>query len=208
MKMRVGVSFVLESKLGAYMAAVRAAGLEGEPISPARRRALAGLRGLVLTGGGDVDPRLYGAEPHRLTAHVCRERDDLERELIEEAAREDLPVLGICRGLQILNVARGGTLLQHIEGHRDVDHGVHFEPDSRIAEILGRPEYGVNSRHHQAVERPGYGLEVTARAPDGTVEAVEDPSRRFLLAVQWHPEDRPTTPDRRVFAAFARAVLV
>ena len=204
--MKVGVSFSLEDKLGAYVEAVRAAGLEAEPISHAAPRGLEGLRGLVLTGGGDVDPSLYGEEPHALTSHVLRQRDELERDLIEEAERRDLPILGICRGLQMLNVARGGTLRQHVEGHKETDHTVRPEPESRIALYVGAEDYTVNSRHHQAIGRPGRGLVVTARAADGVVETVEDPEQRFLVAVQWHPEDRLATRDFRIFSAFAKAV--
>jgi putative glutamine amidotransferase len=204
--MRVGVSYLREDKLGAYVEAVRAAGLEAEPISPAGGRGLDGLRGLVLTGGGDVDPSLYSADPDTRTKHVFRERDELERQLIEEAERKDLPILGICRGLQIWNVARGGTLHQHVEGHKEVEHTVRPEPESQLAVFVGTEDYTVNSRHHQAVDRLGRGLVVTARAGDGIIEAVEDPERRFAAAVQWHPEDRLGTRDFRIFSAFAKAV--
>jgi len=200
------VSFLREDKLGAYLEAVRAAGLDAAPISPAQRRGLEGLRGLVLTGGGDVDPALYGAEPHALTNHVFRERDELERELIEEAERKDLPILGICRGLQMLNVARGGTLHQHVEGHKEVEHMVRPGPESRMAVFVGTEDYAFNSRHHQAVDRLGAGLMVTARAEDRIIESLEDPERRFVVAVQWHPEDRLATRDFRIFSAFAKAV--
>jgi putative glutamine amidotransferase len=204
--MKVAVSFMLEEKLGPYVEAIREVGLDAEPISPRRRRGLEGLRGLVLTGGGDVDPSLYGSEPLASTKHVCRERDDLERELIEEAEQNGFPVLGICRGLQMLNVARGGTLHQHIEGHKDVEHIVRADPESKVAAFVGAEEYVVNSRHHQAVDRLGGGLNVTARAGDGAIEAVEDSERRFVVAVQWHPEERLATRDFRIFSAFAKAV--
>jgi putative glutamine amidotransferase len=204
--MRVGVSFLREDKLGAYLDAVRAAGLEPVPISPGWKRGLEDVGGLVLTGGGDVDPSTYGAEPHPLTKNVFRERDELERALIEEAERIDLPILGICRGLQILNVTRGGTLFQHIEGHKETNHTLRPEGGSQIAAIVGTGGYIVNSSHHQAVDRLGGGLIVTGRADDGTVEAVEDPGKRFLVAVQWHPEERPDTRDAVLFSRFASAV--
>jgi putative glutamine amidotransferase len=206
MTMRVAVSYFREDKLGAYVEAVRAAGLEPVPISPAPRRGLEDLGGLVLTGGGDIDPSLYGAEPRAQTKHVFRERDELERDLIEEAQRKDLPILAICRGLQMLNVVRGGTLNQHIEGHKEVEHRVRTEPESKIAACVGTEDYAVNSRHHQCIDRVGCELIVTACAEDGVIEAVEDPHRSFVVAVQWHPEDRPTTRDSRIFDAFARAV--
>ena len=195
-----------EDKLGAYVNAVRAAGLEPVPISPAQRRGLEDIGGLLLTGGGDVDPSLFGAPPHTQTRHVFRDRDELERDLIEEAQRKDLPILAICRGLQMLNVVRGGTLNQHIDGHKEVDHRVRPEPDSKIAACVGTEDYAVNSRHHQCIDRVGSELKVTARAEDGVIEAVEDPNRTFVVAVQWHPEDRPTTRDSRIFDEFARAV--
>jgi putative glutamine amidotransferase len=204
--MRVGVSFLREDKLSVYLEAVHAAGLEVVPISPAQRRDLGDLGGLVLTGGGDVNPSLYSAEPHVRTKYVFRERDELEQALIEEAERKDLPILGICRGLQILNVTRGGTLHQHVEGHRETDHSVRAEPASQVAAFVGTEDYTVNSRHHQAVNRLGRGLVVTARAEDGIIEAVEDPEKRFLVAVQWHPEDRPDTRDSKIFSAFAKSV--
>ena len=200
------MSYFREDKLGAYLSAVRAAGLEPVPISPAQRRGLEDIGGLVLTGGGDVDPSFFGAPPHPQTKHVFRDRDELERDLIEEAQRRDLPILGICRGLQMLNVVRGGTLNQHIEGHKEVEHRVSPEPGSKIAACVGTEDYAVNSRHHQCIDRVGSELKVTARAEDGIIEAVEDPNRSFVVAVQWHPEDRPTTRDSRIFTAFAKAV--
>jgi len=204
--MRVAVSFLREDKLTAYIEAVRAVGLEAMPISPTQRCRLEGLSGLVLTGGGDIDPSLYRAESHELTKHVFRERDEFEWELIEEAERKDLPVLGICRGMQMLNVARGGTLHQHVERHKEVEHPVRLEPGSQIAALIGAQDYTVNSRHHQAIDRLGSGLIVTARAGDSIIEAVEDPERSFVLAVQWHPEDRLASRDFRIFSAFAEAI--
>jgi gamma-glutamyl-gamma-aminobutyrate hydrolase PuuD len=134
----------------------------------------------------------------------------MEAALLAEAFKMDLPVLAICRGLQLLNVVRGGTLHQNIPGHKakdPVEHEIAIRPESRVAAILGRTSMAVNSRHHQAVDRLGRGLAIVAQAPDGTVEALEDPERRFVVAVQWHPEDRvDCEPDRRLFDAFARAV--
>lgn len=204
--MKVAVTYIREDKLRSYAEAVRRAGLEPVPISPAEPRTLKGLAGLVLTGGGDVDPALYDEPAEARTEHVSRERDDLEISLIQEAYARDLPMLGICRGLQILNVARGGSLRQHVEGHKNVEHAVSVVPESLVATCIGPDEYMVNSRHHQAIGRLAPGLVVTATAAaDGIVEAVEDPERRFVLAVQWHPEDRVDTEvrDLRIFRAFA-----
>jgi putative glutamine amidotransferase len=204
--MRVGVSFAREDKLGPYLEALRTCGLEAVAISPAQRRGLDGLGGLLLTGGGDVDPFLYGVSADSLANHVLRERDELEQALIVEAEQRNVPILGICRGLQMLNVARGGTLHRHIDGHKDVEHRVRLETESMLQALVGAQDYTVNSRHHQAVDGLGRGLVVTARAADGIIEALEDPERRFVVAVQWHPEDRPDTRDSQIFRAFARAV--
>jgi putative glutamine amidotransferase len=133
----------------------------------------------------------------------------LEIALIQEAYARDLPVLGICRGLQILNVARGGSLRQHVDGHKDVEHAVTPVPGSVLATCIGHDEYTVNSRHHQAIRRLASGLVVTAMAAaDGIAEAVVDPESRFVVAVQWHPEDRVDTEvrDFRIFRAFAVAI--
>ncbi len=207
--MRVGVTYVLRDKLPPYVEAVRRAGLEPVPMSPADPATLGGLRGLVLTGGGDVDPSIYGEEPRPETKHVSRKRDDFEAQLIEDAYRKDLPVFAICRGLQILNVARGGSLIQHVEGHRDVEHNIFVEPGSKLSVIVGEDEYTVNSRHHQAAGRVAPGLVVTARSTeDGLIEGLEDPGRRFVVAVQWHPEGRidREVRDLRLFRALAKAV--
>jgi putative glutamine amidotransferase len=160
------------------------------------------LDGLVLSGGADVDPALYGRSPHPRLGRVERRRDDLELALAREALRRDVPVLAICRGQQLLNVAAGGTLIQHIPsefpGAVEHDapgrrirrvHRVEVSEGSRLRAILGQETVLVNSFHHQAVERVGEGLVVTARCPeDGVVEGLEAPGRRFVVAVQWHPE--------------------
>ena len=160
------------------------------------------LDGLAIAGGADVDARQYGAVPD-VTADVPREsRDASELALYRRARERDLPVLGICRGLQIMAVAHGGSLHQNLPDvselvHRErpgefVDHPVTFSPDSLIARTYGVTSAIVNSSHHQAVADSG-GLRVTGRAPDGTVEVCEDPSGAFVLGVQWHPEH----PDRK-----------
>ncbi|HSN03209.1 MAG TPA: gamma-glutamyl-gamma-aminobutyrate hydrolase family protein [Acidimicrobiales bacterium] len=156
------------------------------------------LDGLVLSGGADVDPDLYGAEPDVNLGAVERERDEWELALFSAARRLDLPILAICRGFQLLNVALGGTLNQHVEldegaGHPqwDVDgrtptHSVNVVAGTRTASILPST-WPVNSLHHQTVETVGEGLIITARASDGVVEGVESPDGS-VLAVQWHPE--------------------
>ena len=156
------------------------------------------LDGLVFTGGADLDPALYGEQPHPETAGVQPARDRAELALLQAALARDLPVLAICRGSQLLNIARGGTLLQHLpdelghELHREVrgvysDHEVAVDAGSRLAGLLG-PSAPVKSHHHQGIARVGEGLRAVAHAEDGTLEALEDPSRRFALGVLWHPE--------------------
>ncbi len=160
------------------------------------------VQGLLLTGGSDVDPALYGASPHRKLGKVVRERDDFELALTREALERNLPLLAICRGHQVLNVATGGTLIQDIPsevtGGVEHDssrerweraHRVQILEGTRLRDILKRGTVSVNSFHHQATARVGSGLVVSAvSARDQLVEAVEMPDRRFVLGVQWHPE--------------------
>lgn len=220
MAKKVGVLFNRLDKLAAYERAVLLAGLEPVRISPDDPKPLDGLDGLLLTGGLDVDPAMYGERPRPETDVPMPERDRLEAERLNEALDRDLPVFGICRGLQLFNVARGGSLIQHLENveeHRVVPvagsnacaepaHAVDIVPGTRLAAILGTGHYHVNSRHHQAVGRIGAGLVVAARAGQ-VVEALEDPSKTFALAVQWHPEDCTHVPsEMRLFEAFRDAV--
>ncbi|MEU9131139.1 gamma-glutamyl-gamma-aminobutyrate hydrolase family protein [Kitasatospora sp. NPDC048540] len=172
-------------------------------------RLIGALDGLLLAGGSDVDPARYGAEPHPRTGPPHRARDEWELELLSAALERDLPVLGICRGLQLLNVALGGDLVQHLpdETHQRlpaefVRQGVLVRPESRLGEILG-PTAQVNCYHHQAVGRLGTGLRATAWSADESVEALELPDRAFAVAVQWHPETDPDDP--RLFDAFTAA---
>ncbi|HEY2843995.1 MAG TPA: gamma-glutamyl-gamma-aminobutyrate hydrolase family protein [Bryobacteraceae bacterium] len=175
--------------------------------------------GLLLTGGTDVDPARYGQTPAPETQTPDKDRDAEEAALIEEALARDVPVLAICRGMQILNVSLGGTLIQHLSGafrhvKRPEDrglpaHGIAIEPGTLLAGIAHSASWQVNSRHHQAVDRPGAGLRICARdTEDGTIEAVELPGRRFVLAVQWHPENQAVTDagQRGLFQSFAEAV--
>ncbi|MCA2215208.1 gamma-glutamyl-gamma-aminobutyrate hydrolase family protein [Jidongwangia harbinensis] len=168
------------------------------------------LDGLVLSGGADLDPALYGAAAEPLT--VTRpDRDSAEMLLTRAALAADLPVLGVCRGIQMLAVAAGGALHQHLpdvlghEKHRPApgvygSHEARFTPGSRIAALMG-DDREVHCYHHQGVADPGT-LIVTGRAEDGTVEAVEDPAHRFVLGVQWHPE---LYSDQRLFGALVTA---
>jgi putative glutamine amidotransferase len=172
------------------------------PVAPEHAAALLDrLDGLVLSGGVDLDPSLYGQPRHPKLGRVDRERDDFELALTREALRRDLPTLAICRGQQVLNVATGGTLYQDLpsqlegavghdaSGRRTrLSHTVEIEPGSKLAEILGRGPVSVNSFHHQAVDRLGAGLVVCGRSPDGVIEAVEMEERTFVVGVQWHPE--------------------
>jgi len=196
---------------GPYRKALQAADIQ--PVENVTN--LAGLDGLLLAGGVDVDPGLYGAPRHPKTEPPEHDRDRLETALLREALDNDLPVFAICRGLQLLNAALGGTLVQHITGHRrpkqQAAHSIAIAPHSRLGSILkveDGDEYMVNSRHHQCVDRVASGLVVTARAPDDVIEALELPGKHFVLAVQWHPEDRPSWPDRKLFEAFREAARV
>jgi len=182
--------------------------------------------GILLPGGGDVEPGLYGEAPHPAFDAVETGRDAYELELARRATDADLPLLAICRGIQVLNVARGGTLVQHIpdipEEQRDNVNHVLREPPYGIAHDIWVTEGSllerlmqdrldgdtlpVNSRHHQAVKAVGEGLVVSATAPDGVVEAVEDPEKRFCVGVQWHPENFYRTGEfRELFEAFIAA---
>lgn len=160
---------------------------------------LAVVDGLVFSGGSDLDPELYDEVAHPETNGVVRERDDFELALMQAALSRDVPMLAICRGSQVLNVAAGGGLEQHVpdrvgaETHREVpgvfsEHDVALEPGTRLESILGA-RHDVKSHHHQGFGRIGEGLVVTAHAADGTIEGVEDPSRRFAVGVLWHPEE-------------------
>lgn len=149
--------------------------------------ALAGrFDGLLLSGGGDLDASLFGQARHPKTGDPDPVRDHAELALIHAFCAHKKPVLGICRGMQVLNVAFGGDLIQHLDGHDSVPHPVRTEPNSRLRALCGA-EFSANSFHHQAVGRIGSGLRVTARASDGTAEAIEHESLP-VYGVQWHPE--------------------
>jgi putative glutamine amidotransferase len=206
-----------------YVDAVRRAG--GVPIVlPAVEgeipEALAAIQGLILSGGGDVDPSHYGGAPHRSNYGISLERDGFEIALAGAAiTRPDLPLLCICRGMQVLNVALGGDLVAHIPDHygdevmhrhperKPVEHPVRIEPESRIGHILGTTDLPVRSWHHQAVGRLGRGLRAVGWASDGVVEAVEADHHPFTIAVQWHPEVGALSDARhlRLFEALVAA---
>jgi putative glutamine amidotransferase len=161
------------------------------------------LDGLLLTGGGDIDPLRFNGTPHEKVSGISAERDAVEFELVRQAANQGLPFLGICRGLQVVNVALGGTLYTHIldqlpdalehsheENERDrLHHTVVLESDSRLAGIVGTTSLTVNSLHHQGIKDLAPKLHAAAHSPDGLVEAVELTDHPFGLAVQWHPEE-------------------
>ncbi len=193
-----------------YESALRSVGLE-PVVNP---ESLVSAGGILLGGGSDIDPKLYREKRAEQTETPDDERDTREMALLKQAKASDLPVLAICRGMQLLNVEYGGSLQQHIgESHRrrgvpDV-HPISVAPNSQLATILRTDGLTVNSRHHQAVCRIGDGLVISAWCPtDDLVEALEDPSRRFVVGVQWHPEDRTAThtEDLQLFEAFARAI--
>ncbi len=208
-KKRVGLTFHLDRKAPPYRAALEAVGLEVVDITPANPRTMQGLDGLCLSGGTDLDPSLYGQNPRPAADEPARDRDKLELALLAEAMAANKPVLAICRGMQLFNVYHGGSLQQHISGHREGEHVADVNPGTLLASIVGTGRHDVNSRHHQAVDRVGSSLTVSAISPDGVVEALEfdDTSKRFAVAVQWHPEDRTTTDEKdlALFRAFADA---
>jgi putative glutamine amidotransferase len=209
-----------------YLRAVQQAG--GVPVllppqlSPASlTRLTRGLDGLLLTGGGDMDPAAFGEAPHPTLYDVAPARDAVETSVIGAALERNLPILAVCRGIQVLNVALGGTLFQDVgsdpgtelrhsqqEPRDQPSHKVTLAPGSRLAETLGADELEVNSMHHQAVKALGAGLAAVAWAPDHTIEGIEIPApSRFVLGVQWHPEELVGHSEaaRRLFAALVRS---
>ena len=216
-------------KLEDYRQAILHTAGEVRVIDPAMSvaDALAGIGGLLLTGGGDVEPARYGATPHEKLEEVDPARDEFEIALIAAARSRDLPIFAICRGVQVLNVAAGGTLVQDIPSEvsgalkhslvvpphppYELAHEVWVEKDSLLAKLMGERLVGsdtcdVNSRHHQAVKTVAPGYRVSATAPDGVIEAIEDPAARFCLGVQWHPENFWRTGEfRALYEGFLEA---
>jgi putative glutamine amidotransferase len=176
-----------------------------------------GLDGLLVTGGPDIPPALYGQSPHPKTSSSCHRRARYDMDVFAESDKRALPILGICLGCQVINVARGGTLIQHLDDvtrsplirHSDGQdyppQAVRITPGSLLHRIVPKDQIEANTSHHQAVDRIGNGLVPSAWAPDGVIEALEDPSRPFLLAVQWHPEVIAHQEDHA--ALFAALVL-
>jgi putative glutamine amidotransferase len=214
------------SRLDDYIASVEQTGARARvlEVTESPRKVLTEIDGLLLTGGGDIDPVFYREERHPSTDDAEPGRDEFEIDLARRAIAADLPTLAICRGVQVLNVAAGGTLVQDIPSavESDLTHSVaeprNFEchdiavaPGSKLAQILGPQgdapcSCRVNSRHHQAVGRPGTGLVVSATAADGVIEAVEAPGNRFCIGVQWHPENFWQTGEfRPLFEEFVNA---
>jgi gamma-glutamyl-gamma-aminobutyrate hydrolase PuuD len=185
----------------AYVQAVERAGARPLLVPPSDdgvEETLDALDGLLLSGGADLDPETYGADAHPATNGLRPERDRAELALLQAALARDMPVLAVCRGFQVLNVARGGDLVQHLpdvvgdERHREApgtfsEHPVRIDDGSKLGSLLGE-RAPVMSSHHQGAGRLGDGLREVAWADDGTVEAIEDPERRFTLGVLWHPE--------------------
>jgi len=197
-------------KMDDYRDAMNAAGITGYELdfhTDVPEAVVGRVGGLMLLGGADVDPALYGQTPHPTTEVVPAPRDHYEIALVKAALARDLPILAICRGIQLLNVALGGTLVQDIpsdvHAHLDhkpggepasIGHFIEVVPISRLATLLdGEIDMNgwcaVNSRHHQCVDALGEGLKPTARAADGVIEAIERPASRFCVGVQWHPEN-------------------
>jgi len=221
------IAIAQNRRMSDYMESVRRAG--GEPIevaagSEAPEHILARVDGIVLTGGGDVDPMLYGETPHGTFEAAEADRDAFEIALTRAAIAANIPYLAICRGMQLLNVAMGGTLIQDIpsqvpgalehsvpEPRAHIAHEVWVSKESRLSTLLAdHMEDGetchVNSRHHQSVAKAAPGFEVTATSPDGVIEAMEKPGAAFCIGVQWHPENFWRTGEfRSLFEGFVQA---
>jgi gamma-glutamyl-gamma-aminobutyrate hydrolase PuuD len=194
-----------------YVRAVERAGgrpLLVPPSEDAIEETLDALDGLIFSGGSDLAPERYGQDPHPETNGIVPERDDAELALLKSALERDMPVLAICRGSQVMNVALGGDLIQHLpdlvghQGHKESpgtfsEHEVEIEPGTKLAAVIGG-QADIKSHHHQGHGTLGEGLRVAARDADGHIEALEDPSRRFALGVLWHPE---AGEDMRLFEA-------
>jgi putative glutamine amidotransferase len=216
---RVLLPYRHERKLKAYVDALRAGGMDPVPAFVGEPVSVDGAAGILLMGGTDVNPRLYGEEARPETDEPDDQRDEVELHLIDEAIRNDVPIFAICRGVQILNVYHGGTLIQHLSPAERHDpesddngahaHAVEIENGTQLARIAGTIRLGVNSRHHQAVKQIGGTLRLSARASeDGLIEGLERADRTFVVGVQWHPEDQVARDPEQLnlFRAFAEAL--
>ena len=181
------------------------------PLADAIEETLGSLDGIIFSGGSDIDPTHYGADAHPATRGIRARRDEAELTLLRAALARDVPTLAVCRGMQLLNIVRGGDLHQHLpevvghEGHKAIPdvfgaHPVRLDPASRAGVLLG-PHADIRSHHHQAPNRIGAGLTAFAWAEDGTIEGIEDAALRFAVGVQWHPE---AGEDKRLFEGLVR----
>ena len=217
----------VQGQLSSYIDAILGAG--GLPIiipllpdAEDLREIYARINGLILPGGGDLDPQQYLTPPHPATSSIDADRDEVELFLARRALADQMPLLGVCRGVQLFNVALGGNLYQDLptEFPGCIDHYYHYpeypldhiahsvqvEEDSLLAQCVGSPIVQVNSRHHQAPRDVAPGLIVVGRAPDGVIEAIEMPSHPFALGLQWHPENLQAQPEMRgLFEKFVAA---
>ena len=214
---RVLLSYRYEEKALPYMKALQAVGLEPVLAKPGTELpSMLDIKGVVLSGGNDLNPARYGQPAHEKTVEIDDERDAMELQILQQALALLLPVLCICRGMQLINVHFGGTLHQDIPDHAvltrenpgKVVHEVGIAPGSKLRDIFGQASVGVNSRHHQAVDSLGIGLNVSAIAMDGTIEGIELEGAPFVVGVQWHPEDQVPGDaiNGRLFSKFAGAV--
>jgi len=204
-----------------YVESLRRAGAIPVVIPPQPENAeeiVDNLDGILLAGGDDCDPRAYGEDAHPTVEPMDARRQNNDLTLARVARERGIPTLGICLGVQVMNVAAGGTLIQDIDSELRTDiehasapsdrhrHEVLIEDDTHLAKIVGNQELNVNSSHHQAIRHVGQGLRVTALAPDGIIEGLEDPSHPFYLGVQWHPEDMAEEESAEsLFGAFVDA---
>lgn len=227
----IGITCKTETKIADYKNAIAEFG--GEPRVLVSRPGripedLPEIDGLLLPGGGDIDPRHYNESRYHVGGiskikNVSQSRDALELDLCEKALQADIPVFGICRGIQVMSVAMGGSLYQYIhtqlkncllhkdeKSARDAQHSIKIQPNSRLSELIDSYVTKVNSAHHQAVKVIGAGFVVTAQSEDGIIEAIESPSHRFVIGVQYHPERMLQDPELRkhgqkLFEAFIHA---
>ncbi len=227
MKPIIGITFlsnINNDSSNNYIKAISEFGGIPRPLYPSiSRDAYIGIDGLLLTGGGDIHPDNFGEEWHPTLKYVDEARDELEIPLCQKALEDDIPVFGICRGIQVMSVAMGGSLYQDIHEEYRQDALIHTQVDSedsrheieitesRLRQLIGKEIDEVNSSHHQAVKDIGEGFVITALSTeDGVIEAIENPSKRFVIGVQYHPERMLETPEflehrRKLFEAFINA---